>query len=102
MKLSDLFSNPFVWGLALGLLFFGLSLYAHLKTKLSLGRYKKLLSDKLEIEADWESGELTTFKDIYDRDAPVLASLDQPRKANRTNVSDDEIIVIEDDPRAIG
>ncbi|MEO0872602.1 MAG: L,D-transpeptidase family protein, partial [Pseudomonadota bacterium] len=26
-------------------------------------------------------GELTTFKDIYDRDAPVLASLDQPRKA---------------------
>jgi hypothetical protein len=52
MKLSDLFANTFVWGLALGLLFFGLSLYAHLKTKLSLGRYKKLLSDKLEIEAE--------------------------------------------------
>lgn len=47
-------------------------------------------------------GELTTFKDIYGRDAPVLASLDQPRKANRATVSDDEIIVIEDDPRAIG
>ena len=52
MTLSELFSNPFVWGLALGLLFFGLSLYAHLKTKLSLNRYRKLLSDKLEIEAD--------------------------------------------------
>lgn len=52
MKLSELFSNPFVWGLALGLLFFGLSLYAHFKTKLSLNRYKKLLSDKLEIEAE--------------------------------------------------
>jgi murein L,D-transpeptidase YcbB/YkuD len=47
-------------------------------------------------------GELTTFKDIYGRDAPVLASLDAPRKANRATVSDDEIIVIEDDPRAGG
>lgn len=47
-------------------------------------------------------GELTTFKDIYGRDAPVLASLDQPRKSNRTRVSDDEVIVIEDDPRAEG
>ncbi|MGI9241650.1 MAG: hypothetical protein ACR2RV_12690 [Verrucomicrobiales bacterium] len=52
MTLSELFSHPFVWGLALGLLFFGLSVYAHLKTKLSLNRYRKLLSDKLEIEAD--------------------------------------------------
>ena len=50
--LSQLLSNHFVWGLALGLLFFGLSLYAHLKTKLSLNRYKKMLSDKLEVEAD--------------------------------------------------
>ncbi len=49
---AEIFSTPFVWGLALGLLFFVLSLYAHLKTKLSLNRYKKLLSDKLEIEAE--------------------------------------------------
>ena len=48
----EFLSNPFVWGLALGMLFFGLSFYAHLKTKLSLKRYKKLLSDKLEIEAE--------------------------------------------------
>jgi hypothetical protein len=50
--LSETLSNHFIWGLALGLLFFGLSLYAHLKTKLSLNRYKKLLSDKLEIDAE--------------------------------------------------
>lgn len=47
-------------------------------------------------------GNLATFKDIYDRDAPVLASLDKPRMENRATVSDDEIIVIEDDPRAGG
>ena len=50
--LSQFFSQPFVWGLALGLLFFALSLWAHFKTKLSLNRYRKLLSDKLEIEAE--------------------------------------------------
>jgi hypothetical protein len=49
---SEFFSNPFVWGLALGLLFFALSAFAHMKTKFSLNRYKKLLSDKLEIEAE--------------------------------------------------
>ncbi len=47
-------------------------------------------------------GKLTTFKDIYGRDAPVLASLDKPRQQNRATVSDDEVIVIEDDPRAEG
>lgn len=43
------------------------------------------------------NGEMATFKDIYGRDAPVLASLDKPRVRNRTNVVDDEVIVIEDD-----
>lgn len=42
-------------------------------------------------------GELATFNDVYDRDAPVLASLDQPRVQNRGRTSDEEIIVIEDD-----
>jgi len=45
-------------------------------------------------------GEMKTFKDIYGRDAPVLASLDKPRVGNRSNVIDDEVIVIENDPRA--
>ncbi|BDI62000.1 L,D-transpeptidase family protein [Qipengyuania nanhaisediminis] len=44
-------------------------------------------------------GKLRTFNDIYGRDAPVLASLDQPRVENRSSESDDEVIVIENDPR---
>ena len=44
-------------------------------------------------------GELATFKDIYDRDAPVLASLDKPRVANRAIETQEEVIVIEDDLR---
>ncbi len=47
-------------------------------------------------------GKMTTFKDIYGRDKPVLASLDQPRVRNRSNAIDDEVIVIEDDPRIGG
>ncbi len=46
------------------------------------------------------NGELSTFKDIYDRDAPVLASLDKPRVLNRENETDEEVIEIENDPRA--
>ncbi|MEM7665124.1 MAG: L,D-transpeptidase family protein [Pseudomonadota bacterium] len=48
------------------------------------------------------NGEMQTFKDIYGRDAPVLASLDKPRVGNRSNAIDDEVIVIEDDPRVGG
>lgn len=44
-------------------------------------------------------GELRTFNDIYDRDAPVLASLDKPRVGDRSGEVDDEVIVIENDPR---
>lgn len=44
-------------------------------------------------------GELAIFKDIYDRDAPVLASLDKPRVANRATETQEEVIVIEDDLR---
>jgi murein L,D-transpeptidase YcbB/YkuD len=43
------------------------------------------------------NGQMATFKDIYGRDAPVLASLDKPRVKNRSNQVDDEVIVIEDD-----
>ncbi|MEM7780849.1 MAG: L,D-transpeptidase family protein [Pseudomonadota bacterium] len=45
-------------------------------------------------------GELVTFEDIYDRDAPVLASLDEARVQNRSGESDDEVIVIENNPLA--
>lgn len=55
-------SQPFFWGLALGLVFCGLSLWAHFKTKLELKRYRRHLSDKLEIEAQHLT-DLKTEKD---------------------------------------
>ena len=42
---------PFVWGLALGLLFYVFSMVNHLKTKRDYTRFQKHLSDKLELEA---------------------------------------------------
>lgn len=44
-------------------------------------------------------GKLSTFPDIYDRDAPVLASLEAPREPNRSRVTGEQVIVIEDDLR---
>ena len=46
-------------------------------------------------------GKMATFNDIYDRDAPVLAAFEAPRKANRSRVTDEEIIEIVDDPRDV-
>lgn len=70
------------------------------------GKYTKVMLEKqlpayityftMGVDID---GNLRTFKDIYNRDAPVLASLDKPRVQNRAQESDDEIIVIENDPR---
>jgi murein L,D-transpeptidase YcbB/YkuD len=42
-------------------------------------------------------GELRTFEDIYDRDAPVLASFSAPRVANRARVTSEEAVEIVDD-----
>lgn len=42
-------------------------------------------------------GELTTFNDIYGRDAPVLASFEKPRQANRARKTDEEVVEIVDD-----
>jgi len=42
-------------------------------------------------------GVMRSFADIYDRDAPVLASLDQPRQANRARKTSEEVIEIVDD-----
>ncbi len=44
-------AQPFTWGLGLGLLFFFFSAWGHFKTKRELRRYRKHLSDKLELEA---------------------------------------------------
>jgi hypothetical protein len=48
---TSIFLHPFTWGLGLGLLFFLFSAWAHFKTKGELRRYRKHLSDKLELEA---------------------------------------------------
>ncbi|GMN02060.1 L,D-transpeptidase family protein [Erythrobacter sp. MTPC3] len=73
------------------------------------GEYTKvMMEDKLPAYITYFTmasdidGEMKTFDDIYGRDAPVLASLDKPRVDNRSNVIDDEVIVIEDDPRVGG
>lgn len=42
-------------------------------------------------------GEMRTFSDIYDRDAPVLESFAQARKADRARKTSEEVIEIVDD-----
>jgi len=42
-------------------------------------------------------GKLAKFDDIYDRDAPVIASFDQPRVANRARKTSEEVVEIVDD-----
>ena len=51
MDLKEILSSHFVWGLALGLLFAVLSAWSHFKTKREYKRYRRHLSDKLELEA---------------------------------------------------
>ncbi|WEK48424.1 MAG: L,D-transpeptidase family protein [Candidatus Andeanibacterium colombiense] len=43
------------------------------------------------------NGELRTYNDIYGRDAPVLASFDAPRVANRARKTSEKVIEIIDD-----
>ena len=50
-SLKEFFSYHFVWGLCLGLLFFVLSAWGHFKTRREYRRYRRHLSDKLELEA---------------------------------------------------
>lgn len=43
------------------------------------------------------AGKLRQFSDIYGRDAPVLASFDAPRQANRARATSEEAVEIVDD-----
>ena len=52
MTTKDILLNHFTWGLVLGLIFAALALYRVFKLKLELKRFKRHLSDKLEIEAE--------------------------------------------------
>ncbi len=49
--IQEFFSYPFVWGLCLGLLFATLSVWGHFKSRREYRRYRRHLSDKLELEA---------------------------------------------------
>ena len=51
-NMMELLSQPFVWGLLIGLVFLFLSLYSHWKTSREFAHYKRHLSDKLELEAE--------------------------------------------------
>ncbi|MDE1467199.1 L,D-transpeptidase family protein [Aurantiacibacter sp. D1-12] len=44
-------------------------------------------------------GNLRSYEDIYGRDAPVLASLDEPRQGNRARATSEEVIEIVEDAR---
>jgi hypothetical protein len=49
---QDLFLHPFALGFYLGCIFLLISLYQYLKLKSELNRFRRHLSDRLEIEAD--------------------------------------------------
>ena len=49
--LQNLISQPFTWGLVIGLALFIWSGFCHFKTKRELTRYKGLLGQKLELES---------------------------------------------------
>ncbi|MCF6312799.1 MAG: hypothetical protein L3J39_10140 [Verrucomicrobiales bacterium] len=61
-SLKPIFSSPFFWGFALGMVFLALSLWGHFKTKMELKRLRRNLSDKVEIEAQ-HLGELKKEKE---------------------------------------
>ena len=74
--------------------------------KLKSGKYTKVPFQKtmpayityFTMAQDIE-GRLSTFADIYGRDAAVFNAFAAPRKANRSRVTDEQIIPIEDDLR---
>ena len=51
MDWTVLVKSHFVWGFGLGLVFLALSLWGHLGTKREFRRYRKHLSDKLDLDA---------------------------------------------------
>lgn len=50
--LLPILKSAFFWGLLTGLFFAGMALWSHWKTLREFSRYKKMLSDKMELEAD--------------------------------------------------
>jgi regulator of replication initiation timing len=50
--LNKILMHPFTWGLGVGLFLLGLSFWSHLKTRREYSRYRRHLSDKMELEAE--------------------------------------------------
>jgi hypothetical protein len=50
--IHNILTSQFTWGLGLGLVFLALALYRIIALKLEIKRYKRHLSDRLEIEAE--------------------------------------------------
>ena len=52
MTTQEILLNPFTLGLALGLLFMAIVLWRLLRLRLELGRFKRHLSERLELDAE--------------------------------------------------
>jgi len=52
MTIKEFLLQPFVLGLALGLVFTGIALWRMLRLRLELGRFKRHLSERLELDAE--------------------------------------------------
>jgi len=50
--IKSIFGQPFTWGLLVGLIFLGILAWHYWKLTLEFKRYKKYLSDKMELEAE--------------------------------------------------
>lgn len=76
--IHQILANPFTWGLALGLVFTVLALYHVLRLKGEIKRFKRHLSDRLEIEAESvqkKTGELDRLKKENENLRVKIASL---------------------------
>ena len=82
--IHPILANPFTWGLALGLIFAILAFYRVLRLKSDIKRYKRHLSDRMEIEAESvqkKSSELDRLKKENENLRVKIASLnDSPER----------------------
>lgn len=67
-------------------------------TKVGFGKTMPAYITYFTIAQDIE-GKLRTFQDIYGRDAAVIESFAKPRVPNRSRVTGEQVIPIENDPR---
>src|SRR5580704_13371049 len=76
--IHQIVASPFTWGLALGLIFAALALYRAMGHKAEIKRYKRHLSDRMEIEAESvqkKSSELERLKKENENLRVKIASL---------------------------